>query len=186
MTELVGVTTTLDDPLQGLGFYGAQVCDVELWLTGVHLAVRWSEFDRCHFRQRTRPILNSAGAAAQGCFGNSPAVYRGCTFERVRFKTLGGFSTDRATFEDCTFLNCRWEGHFAYETQLLGCRFIGHINGCVWGGESLATEGIASRRNLISGNDFSRAMITDNVSWRRGFPLADQVWPTDYVPVPDR
>ena len=67
---------------------------------------------------------------------------------------------------------------------MLGCRFIGRVNGCVWGGASVATDGVAPRRKLIMGNDFSRAMITDNVSWRAGFPLADQVWPTGYVPVP--
>lgn len=42
VTEMEGVTTTLDDPLQGLGFFGAQVSAIELWFTGVNLSVRWS------------------------------------------------------------------------------------------------------------------------------------------------
>lgn len=183
VTRLDGVTTVLGDPLQELSFFDAQVSGVEVWLTGVHLMVEWSEFDRCHFRQRSRPVLNSGGVAAQGCFGTSPAVYRGCTFERVRFKILGGFTTGRATFEGCTFVNCRWEGHFAYETQLIGCRFVGRIHGCAWGGESSRSP---AARNLITGNDFSRATITDNVGWREHFPLADQFWPAGYVPIPDR
>lgn len=185
MTRLDGLTTTLGDPLQDLYFFDAQASGIEVWLTGIHLMVEWSEFDQCHFRQRSRPVLNSDGVAAQGCFGISPAVYRGCTFDRVRFKILGGFTTGRATFEGCTFLNCRWEGHFAYETQLIGCRFVGRINGCAWGGESSPTNA-AARRNVITGNDFSRARITDNVGWRAAFPLSDQIWPAGYVPVPDQ
>lgn len=186
VVRIDGVTTTLVDPLQHLYFFSAQVSGVEIWLTGVQLTVEWSEFDGCHFRQRRRPVLNSGGVAAQGCFGNSPAVYRSCIFEGVRFKTLGGFTTGRATFEGCTFLNCRWEGHFAYETQLIGCRFLGRMDGCVWGGESHATADEPARRNLITGNDFSRAGLTDNVGWRAAFPLSSQVWPTGYIPVADR
>ncbi len=182
---LPGTTSVLTDPLQELNFFAAEASGVELWLTGVHLTVEWSEFDRCSFRQRGRPVLNAGGVAAQGCFGNTPAVYRNCTFDRVRFKTLGGFTTGRATFEDCTFLNCRWEGHFAYETQLIRCRFTGRMNGCVWGGDPSDTGDAATRPNVITGNDFRGATITDNVGWRAAFPLADQIWPAGYTPVPD-
>ena len=172
--------------LSPLYFFRAHTIGVDVRLDDTHLAVEWSEFDSCHFRQRVKPVLNAAGFAAQGSFGSRPAVYRGCTFERVRFKTLGGFTSGKALFEGCTFLNCRWEGHFAYDTDLVGCRFIGRMNGCVWGGRSEPTATQPVRRNLISGNDFSEAQLTENIGWRADSPLDDQLWPAGYVPLPDR
>ena len=118
------------------------------------------------------------GFAAQGSFANRPAIYRDCLFERVRFKTLGGFVTGAGRFENCTFVNCRWEGHFAYGADLIRCRFIGRMNGCVWGGTDLGTQ----RRSVITGNDFTEAKFSDNVAWRRKFPVTDQIWPDGRIP----
>ena len=171
------------DPRTGLAslyFFRAVLRNTELWLNDVHLTVEWSEFHGCHFRQRVRPVLNELGFAAQGSFGSGPAVYRHCTFERVRFKGLGGFSMDRGRFEDCAFVNCRWEGHFAGEADLINNRFIGRMNGCVWFGHSAA-----GRRNIIEGNDFSQTDFTSNVGWRFDFPRSDQRWPTGYAPQAD-
>jgi len=140
-------------------------------------------FDNCRFRQRVRPVLTEAGYAAQGSFANSPAVYRDCAFERVRFKTLGGFTLDAGRFERCTFLNCRWEGHFMFEADLIECRFVGRMNGCVWNGVvPELMDRYAGRRNVIVGNDFSQTVFTDNVGWRSSVPLRDQLWPVGYVP----
>jgi hypothetical protein len=83
-------------------FFRARISDVDLVLNDVQLAAAWSQFDRCLFRQRVRPVLNEYGVAAQGSFGNRPTLYRDCTFERVRFKQLGGFSMHSARFERCT------------------------------------------------------------------------------------
>ncbi len=177
------------DPLLSLArlyFFRAAVTDVELWLNDVHLAVQWSEFDGCHFRQRVRPVLNSEGIAAQGTFATRPAVYRNCTFERVRFKGMGGFSMGVARFENCTFLNCRWEGHFAHDADLIDNRFIGRMNGCVWFGRSEPASDVgAARRNVIHGNDFTETAFTSNVGWRFDFPLQDQRWPEGFVPIVD-
>lgn len=172
--------------LRGVHFFRAAVSGVELWLTAISLVVEWSEFDNCHFRQRVRPVVNEYGFAAQGSFANRPAVYRACTFERVRFKILGGFDTGAGRFENCTFVNCRWEGHFGYDADLIDCRFVGRMNGCVWGGTGLKEDSRGQvRRNVITGNDFTEVTFTDNVGWRRDFPVADQVWPDGFVPVVD-
>ncbi len=168
------------DGLRTLDFFRAQVSDVEIRLDDAHLGAAWSELDRCHFRQRVRPVTNEHGVAAQGSFGTRPTVYRGCTFERVRFKTLGGFVMGDARFEDCIFLDCRWEGHFADRANLLRCTFVGRMNGCVWfGGDA------QGRRNVNEGNDFTRTVFTSNVAWRDDFPLDDQRWPDGFTPVVD-
>jgi hypothetical protein len=187
--ELVsGPVTTIDldaiapsphDGLREVYFFRTTVSRVQLWLNDISLVVEWSEFDNCHFRQRVRPVLNECGFAAQGSFANRPAIYRNCTFERVRFKTLGGFVTGAGRFENCTFVNCRWDGHFAYDTDLITCRFIGRMNGCVWGGTGLEDS---RRRNVITGNDFTEAKFTDNVGWRRDFPITAQIWPAGFIP----
>ncbi|MGD8201296.1 hypothetical protein ACQE98_11590 [Ornithinimicrobium sp. W1679] len=176
----------LSTPLRRLHFYRATVVGVDLWLTDVHLAVEWSEFHDCRFRQRVRPVLDPDGCAAQGSFGNSPALYRGCTFERVRFKTLGGFSLGNARFEACTFVDCRWEGHFADATDLVDNRFVGRMNGCAWVGRSRSDNRYRhGRRNVIHGNDFTQTRFTDNVGWRQDFPLEAQRWPAGFAPLVD-
>lgn len=157
-------------------FFAAVASGTELWLNDVHLTVEWSEFNDCHFRQRVKPITNEQGFSAQGSFGNTPAIYRNCVFERVRFKRLGGFNLSRGWFEACTFVNCRWEGHFAHDASLVDCTFLGRMNGCVWFGESDRGP------NVVRGNDFSQVQFTDNVGWRRSFPVKQQQWPTGYSP----
>jgi hypothetical protein len=149
--------------------------DTELVLNEVSLAVEWSEFTDCHFRQRVKPIINDYGLSAQGSFANRPALYRNCVFERVRFKQLGGFNLTRGWYEGCTFLNCRWEGHFAMQACLVDCTFIGRMNGCVWFGAS------DHGANVVRNNDFSQVQFTDNVAWRRSFPLGDQQWPDGFA-----
>ncbi len=175
----------LRDGLRPLHFFRAAVTDVQVWLNAVHLTVQWSSFEGCHFRQRVRPVLGTDGFAAQGSFGNDPALYRGCTFERVRFRTMGGFSLGQARFERCTFVNCRWEGHVADAADLLDNTFVGRMNGCVWVGRSRSDRYPGGRRNLIRGNDFTATELTDNVAWRRDFPLADQHWPEGFTPLVD-
>lgn len=172
--------------LYGLGFFRAQISDVEIGLNDAHLSAGWSEFDRCHFRQRVRPITNEHGFAAQGSFGNQPTIYRHCTFERIRFKGLGGFSMGAARFENCTFLNCRWDGHFAHKAHLVECTFIGRMNGCVWFGRDDDLGGDRQlRQNVNQNNDFTQTVFTANVAWRHDFPVNDQRWPGGFTPLVD-
>ncbi len=137
------------------------------------------------FRQRVAPVLVHQGTAAQGTFALRPSVYRGCTFERVRFTVLGGFSTGVARYEECTFTDCRWEGSREGDADLVGCTFTGRVRGAVFFGESAtAVEGVQPRRNLIRGNDFTGATIT-NTAFRGGFPVDDQRWPEGYEALVD-
>ena len=124
-------------------------------------------------------MTNEHGFAAQGSFANSPAFYRDCVFERVRFKQLGGFSLSRGWFQNCAFINCRWDGHFATKASLVDCTFSGPINGCAWSGRS------EDGTNTIRGNDFTAVRFTDNVAWRDSFPVEDQRWPKGYRPLVD-
>src|SRR6478735_10986201 len=162
--------------LRPLFFFKASMTDKALWLNDARLAVEWSEFTNCHFRQRVKPITNEHGFSAQGSFANRPALYRNCVFERVRFKLLGGFSMSRGWYEGCTFLNCRWEGHFAHDASVVNCTFRGRMNGCVWFGESDRGP------NGLRGNDFTQVQFTDNVAWRRSFPVGEQTWPPGFQP----
>lgn len=180
-TDTLAVPEPGSTGLRRLTFFRAEVREQELWLNDAHLTVSWSEFVDCHFRQRVRPVTNEHGLAAQGSWGSGPSVYRGCTFERIRFKTLGGFTMSRARFEDCTFVNCRWEGHFAHDADLVSCVFKGPMNGCVWFGHGRDADG-TERANVLRANDFTQTHFTDNVGWRRGFPIADQAWPVDFTP----
>lgn len=167
------------NPVTGLRhqyFFSARVLDTRIDLDDFSLTVEWSEFSDVHFTQRARPVTNEQGFSAQGSFGNSPAYYRNCTFEGVRFKQLGGFTLSRGWFEGCTFINCRWEGHFAKSASLVDCTFAGRMNGCAWFG------GSERGPNVHRGNDFSAVRFTDNVAWRSSFPLQDQKWPEGYAP----
>jgi len=91
----------------------------------------------------------------------------------------------RSRYERCTFLNCRWQGAFTYEADLVDCTFVGKIDGAVWGGDGTDVLGRPGAPNEIRGNDFTAVRFGDNVGWRHAFPLDDQRWPEGYVPVPD-
>lgn len=165
--------------LRRLHAFDARVVGAHVALTDLQLTVEWSQFTDCRFTQTLRPVLNRYGIAAQGSLAISPSIYRGCTFERVRFKTLDGFILGHATYQDCTFVNCRWEGHFANDAWLVDNRFLGTMNGCVWYGRG------HSAPNLIEGNDFTGTRFTTNVSFRGDFPIESQRWPAGYQPLVD-
>lgn len=165
--------------LRDLHVVAAVVEGAALSLNDVQLTVEWSEFRGCRFTQAVKPVLNDYGIAAQGSFGITPAIYRDCTFSRVRFKQLGGFMLGHATFENCEFVDCRWEGHFAHDAWLLNNIFVGKVTGCVWFGRG--SDGV----NRIEGNDFTRAMLTANTGFRDGFPVDAQTWPPGFQPTPE-
>lgn len=157
----------------------ARLSDAELCLDDTVLNVWWSELEGCSLRQRSSPVNNVHGYTAQGNLGAGPSRYRGCRFERVRFRTTTGFSLGLATFEDCEFVHCRWDGARVWSADLVGCRFRGRMNGAVWFGADRRT----GRRNVLHGNDFSAVTFTANVGWRQDFPVEAQVWPPGYAPV---
>ena len=172
--------------LQGLLIDQAHAQDLTISLDDRRVVACWSEFEGCTFTQRRGgPVLNASGAAAQGTLGwvNGPSVYRGCSFVGVRFKGLGGFTMGAATFEDCLFDQCRFNGHFAYVADLIDCRFVGDVDGCVWYGTAPKDNG--GRRNNIRGNDFIEASVSPNVGWRGDFDMRAQRWPDAFVPTVD-
>jgi hypothetical protein len=164
-------------------FYEATVSGIDLLLDELHLNAAWSEFIGCTFRQKTAP-LSLQGFPAQGSFGSRPSIYRDCDFVGIRFKNAGRFSTGAARFENCRFTRCRFNGHFAYESDFVDCTFTGKVDGCVFGGctPPSGPYGQPGRRNVITGNDFTGARLTDNIGWRYGFDLDAQRWPDGYVP----
>jgi hypothetical protein len=168
-------------PLRQVYFHEAHASEIEVVLDDLSLAVCWSEFERCTFRQGSRK-LNAEGFASQGSFGNRPSIYRGCTFVGVRFKILGGFTTGAARFVSCRFNRCRFNGHFSFSTDYIACTFTGKIDGGVWYGTVPPGHSDAGRRNLITGNDFTDATFGANVDWRGDFDFAAQQWPDGYRP----
>ncbi|GAA1479437.1 hypothetical protein GCM10009623_38830 [Nocardioides aestuarii] len=172
---------TVPADLQELDLRGVRARDETIALDWRHLLVVGASFDGCTFSQRrSGPVLTTGGVAAQGSLGatGGPSVYRRCRFVGVRFKTLGGFSLGAARFEDCAFERCRWNGHFHHDADLVDCTFAGPMDGCVWQGRSPS-----GRRNAVTGNDFTGAVIGENVGWRSGLDLDAQRWPEDYTPV---
>lgn len=165
--------------LVDLAFDQALVTGVVVPLDEVHLGVAWSRFEDCTFRQTSRR-LTSGGAAAQGCFGTRPSLYRRCTFSGVQFGLPGRFSLGSATFEDCVFDRCGWRSAFSYEADLVRCTFRGRMTSGAFGG----TAPDSGRVNRIEDNDFSGATIS-GFGWRFDFPVSRQTWPTGFVPVQD-
>jgi hypothetical protein len=170
--------------LRSVFFQQATGIGVEVALDEVHLAVAWSQFVRCTFRQRSGR-LNAEGAAAQGSFGIRPSLYRDCDFVGVRFANLGRFSTGAARFEDCRFDRCRFNGHFSFDSDYIDCVFAGKIDGCVWYGTVPPGHDQAGRRNEFIANDFGAATFGSNVAWRGRFDFGAQRWLERYVPLAD-
>lgn len=186
---LIGTVTEIDparlnpgtyQSLVNLGFEQARVSGLTVSLDEAHLAVGWSEFIGCTFTQRSRRLMGD-GAAAQGSFGNRPSIYRDCTFKGVQFGSPGRFLLGAARFERCVFDNCGWRTTFNYDADLVACVFTGKMQSGAIGGVSPRT----GRRNEVMGNDFSAADISANFAWRFDFPVAQQTWPTAFVPLQD-
>jgi hypothetical protein len=169
------------DPLHNCGFYEVVARGVEFDLDAVHLGVAWSEFDECTFRQRIRKSID--GVWPQGSLGLTPTIYRRCTFQGVRFRIRAGFSVGHARFEGCIFRRCRFEEHFSFCADYVGCTFEGKIRTAVFYRQAPDHSGCDGKVNEIVGNDFTQAVLTDNVDWRGGVDLSAQTWPDGYAPV---
>jgi hypothetical protein len=182
---ITGVVAELDlqavpmgtQSLRSLRFERAAASGLDLALDEVHLSAMWSSFEQCRLHQRSKR-LHPAGAEPQGSFAHRPSLFKGCTFTGVRLRLRAGFSVGQARFEDCTFERCRFEEHFSFAADYLRCTFVGPIKTAVFYG----TDPNTGRRNEVVDNDFTAATLSDNVGWRGGFPVADQLWPDGYVP----
>jgi hypothetical protein len=162
--------------LRSVVFDQANVQDVDVVLDELALTAAWSEFAGCTFRQRSRR-LHREGSEPQGSFGWRPTIYRNCTFRGVRMRLRAGFSPGEARFEDCLFERCRFEEHFSFAADYVRCRFVGPMKTAVFFGSDL--EG---RRNDIEGNDFTEAVLSDNIGFRNDFPVDTQAWPPGIAP----
>jgi hypothetical protein len=166
-------------PLRNCGLYESHATGVEFDLDEAHLSVAWSEFDRCTFRQRRRTSYE--GVWPQGSLAVRPSTYRRCVFRGVRFRILGGFSVGQARFEDCSFQACRFNGLFSHCADFVRCTFEGTLSGAVFFGVAPTGQPCAGKVNDFVDNDFRNVRIT-NVGWRSGIEVAQQQWPTGYVP----
>jgi len=77
-------------------------------LDGTAWSASGSHFEECEFRQTLGPI--GIHTEAEGSFGlGERCVYTDCLFDHVDFgQRGGGFASDDARFERCTFRFCRW------------------------------------------------------------------------------
>ncbi len=166
-------------PLASYAFDEARAVGVELDLSLVSLTVQRSVFEGCRFVQGRRPA--SDGTWAQGNLGRRPTVYRNCTFDRVRFRIRGGFSTGDAVFEDCEFRRCSFREFFAHGTTFVRCRFEGPIDNAVFYGTVPAEMPRAGEVNRYVDNDFTGAVL-GSVSLRGGIDAGQQRWPAGVDP----
>ena len=160
--------------------FDARVTGVQLALTDIHLTVEWSQFDDCHFTQRVRPVLNAQGIAAQGSFAITPSIYRRCTFERVRFNMLSGFSLGRAVFEGCTFVNCRLGGPLR-PRRLAGRQPVPRSDEWLRLVRARPGRDQPHRRQRLRRN----RVHAPTTAFRDGFPIDAQAWPDGYRPLVD-
>ena len=133
------------------------VCLVGVRRAHLHAAAQWPHPRRPRCRgsggaSRTAPA--SAGVVVSTVFGPSRSV---------------GTPWGEPRIEDCVFDRCRRKGFIHHQADLINCRFIGKMNGCIWNGTSPVHR--RGRRNLIHGNDFSKAIIAPDPAWRSGLQL---------------
>jgi hypothetical protein len=175
-----------DIPRQGFGsfpscgLYEVVSRGADFDLDAVVLGVAWSDFDECTFRQRIRRPID--GLWPQGSLALKPTIYRRCMFEGVRFRIRAGFSVGHARFEECIFRRCRFEEHFSFCADYVRCRFEGTIRTALFYGRAPDGVGCNGKVNEIVGNDFTHAVLGENVGWRGNVDLSAQTWPEGYTP----
>lgn len=110
------------------------------------------------------------------------SIYKGCTFERVKLRSLG-----IADFIDCTFIDCDFNTAFI-AASFSKCRFIGRVHGCVFCGSKYNSYYYNDRLSYWVSNkgrlhnvDFSEANIID-VDFRGGIDLSTTLLQQSYLP----
>lgn len=82
-----------------------------------------------------------------------------------------------------SFRRCRFEEHFSFCADYVGWTFEGRIRTAVFHGRAPDGTGCDGKVNQIVRNDFTHALLTDNVDWRGSIDLSAQSWPDGYAPV---
>lgn len=109
------------------------------------------------------------------------SVYIGCTFERVKLRSLG-----IADFIGCTFINCDFNTAFI-AASFSKCKFIGMVHGCVFCGPKYDSYYYGdklsywvSNKGRLNDVDFSEAILTD-VDFRVGIDLSTVLFPASHL-----
>lgn len=109
------------------------------------------------------------------------SVYVGCTFERVKLRSLG-----IADFIDCRFIDCDFNTAFI-AASFSNCKFIGIVHGCVFCGPKYDSyyygdrlSYLISNRGQLQNVDFSESNLT-NVDFRGGIDLSTAQLPASYL-----
>ena len=89
-----------------------------------------------------------------------PFASRGSLFERCTFRGARLGDMGRVRLEECDLTEADLRGWFAYDADIVNCRFGGRLSEVVFSG----TDAEARRRNDFHGNDF-RAAELDDVSF---------------------
>lgn len=100
------------------------------------------------------------------------SIYKGCTFERIKLRSLG-----IADFISCTFIDCDFNTAFI-TSSFSECKFIGNVRGCVFCGPKYNSYYYNDRlsywisnKGRLNNVDFSEANIID-VDFRGGIDLS--------------
>ena len=108
------------------------------------------------------------------------SVYVGCTFERVKLRSLG-----IADFIDCRFIDCDFNTAFI-AASFSNCKFIGNVHGCVFCGPQYDSyyygdrlSYLISTKGQLQNVDFSEVNLTD-VNFRGGIDLSTTIFPMEY------
>ncbi len=109
------------------------------------------------------------------------SIYIGCTFERVKLRSLG-----IADFIGCTFIDCDFKTAFI-AASFAKCKFIGKIYGCVFCGPNYDSYFYGdklsywvSNKGRLNDVDFSESILTD-VDFRGGIDLSTVLFPDSYL-----
>lgn len=109
------------------------------------------------------------------------SIYIGCTFERVKLRSLG-----IADFIGCTFIDCDFKTAFI-AASFAKCKFIGKIYGCVFCGPNYDSYFYGdklsywvSNQGRLNDVDFSESILTD-VDFRGGIDLSTVLFPDSYL-----
>ena len=85
-------------------------------------------------------------------FASGGSLFERCTFRGARLGDMG-----RVRLEDCDLTEAELRGWFAYDADIVNCRFGGRLSEVVFSG----TDAEERRRNDFHGNDFRDAELDD-------------------------
>ena len=142
----------------------------------------WLSFEACDFVECEFRDCE-VDAAFCGALAYPESASRFLRTRFVRSRLAGGY-LGGARLEECDFVDCDFAGALWDSVDLVGCRFEGIVAGVNISASSgpisrpppFHKERLPARRNLITGNDFTRADLR-GLGLRDGVPVAEQRWP---------